>query len=146
MQAHKDELGSFRHAAVIQFRGAPVEDFYFSLGFVTCTAREEPSPGYMAALTGGEVTRATIAKFVNQSGSVIEIVTLETESVKRVAMWNHIAITVAECAAKIRELEDVGGVLIGGPVQSPDGPYIVAYVRDASGNLVELVQPLDSVK
>ena len=141
-----DELGSLRHAAVIQFRGAPVEDFYFSLGFITCTAREEPSPRYMAALTGGKVTCASIAKFANQFGSVIEIITIEAESVERVAIWNHIAITVFDCAAKIRELENVGGVRIGGPVQSPDGPYIVAYVRDASGNLVELVQPLGSVK
>ena len=56
------------------------------------------------------------------------------------------ALSVEDCPSLVEELVREGASVTGGPIRSPSGPYVVAYVRDPSGNLVELVQRVSEVQ
>ena len=137
-----DDPGTLRHAAVIEYCDAPIAWFYRSLGFDTCTALETPEVGYIEELSGGVWSQVAISKLANSYGSVIEIISLPSRRVLSTLAWNHVAISVEDCQSLVDELVDGGATVTGGPIRSPSGPYIVAYVRDPSWNLVELVQRL----
>lgn len=137
-----DEPGSFRHAAVIEYDGAPVRWFYRRIGFDVCTAVELPDPNYMATLSGGGMRNVEIRKYANRQGSLVEVISLPQSRGEATSSWSHVAVTVEDCASIVLELTRNGASVVGGPLKSPSGPYLVAYVRDPSGNLVELVQRL----
>ena len=137
-----DEPGTLRHAAVIEYCDAHIAWFYRTLGFKACTATEQPDTGYIEQLSGGAWSQVSISKYSNSYGSVVEIISLPSRRPVFVEVWNHIAISVEDCQASVSELVDQGATVTGGPIRSPSGPFIVAYVRDPSGNLVELVQRL----
>lgn len=135
-----DSPGTFRHAAVIEYRDSPVSWFYSELGFDTLISSEIPDIEYMGALSGGALSSVSISKYENPQGSLIEVISVPFAAPSNCLPWNHVAISVGDCAAITESLVRGGGSLVGGPVQSTSGPYLVAYVRDPSGNLVELVQ------
>ncbi len=137
-----DQPFFMRHAAVIEYVGLPVIPFYRALGFTRVVAREHPEPGYISILTGGRFSSVEILKLANGHGQIMEVISVPTELVNSPSQMSHIAVTVAGCQAAVKELTSLGGQVIGGPVKSPDGPFVVAYVRDASGNLVEVVEPI----
>ena len=139
-----DEPGTFRHAAVIEYRDAPITWFYERIGFDVCKANETPDPEYIEALSGGEFRNVSIRKYSNRYGSMIEVISLPRSRVTSTASWNHVAVSVEDCESLVAELSDKGAIVVGGPVRSTSGPYLVAYVRDPSNNLVELVQRLDN--
>lgn len=135
-----DSPGTLRHAAVIEYLRTPVAWFYAELGFDTLMANEIPDVEYMSALTGGGLARVSISKYANASGALIEIISVPLGLPSSPPNWNHIAVSVGDCAATVESLASGGGTVVGGPVHSTSGPYLVAYVRDPSGNLVELVE------
>lgn len=137
-----DDPGTLRHAAVIEYDGAPVAWFYARLGFDVCKAVEIPDPEYMEKLSGGAMRDVAIRKYANRQGSLVEVISLPQPRPTSVTSWNHVAVSVEDCASLVRELTEKGAAVVGGPVRSTSGPYMVAYVRDPSGNLVELVQRL----
>lgn len=135
-----DKPGTLRHAAVIEYSDAPIAWFYRKLGFSTCVATEEPEHEYIKELSGGAWSQVSINKFANGRGSIMEIISLPYPRRHSTMAWNHVAISVEDCHSLVRELVKEGATVTGGPIRSPSGPYVVAYVRDPSGNLVELVQ------
>lgn len=135
-----DSQGFLRHAAVIEYSNAPIAWFYTRLGFSQCVATEEPETEYIRELSGGEWSDVSIMKFTNSYGSVIEIISLPSPRTDSIVSWSHVAISVEDCQSLVNELVAAGAALVGGPIRSPSGPYVVAYVRDPSGNLVEIVQ------
>lgn len=135
-----------RHTAVIELLEAPVAWFYAALGFDQCVAVEAPDSTYMAALSGGVLRDVAIKKYANAQGSVIEVITVPSSVPLSPSPWNHIAVSVGNCFETVDALVAGGGTLIGGPLPSPTGPYLVAYLRDPSDNLVELVQRLPESK
>lgn len=137
-----DKPGTLRHAAVIEYLKAPVSWFYAELGFNKRVTDEVPDIGYMTALSGGSLGSVFISKYANEQGSIIEVISFPSAPPPTPPPWNHVAVSVRNCAEMVDSLVTGGGTLVGGPVQSPSGPYLVAYVRDPSGNLVELVQRL----
>lgn len=136
-----DEPGTLRHVAVIEFADAPIAWFYERLGFDSCVATEVPEESYLRALTGDQLSSASIKKFSNGRGGLIEVISVP-DRLSASLVWNHIAISVSDCSGSVRELTEGGASLVGGPICSPSGPYKVAYIRDPSGNLVELVERL----
>ena len=136
-----DDPGFLRHAAVIEFADAPIAWFYESLGFSSRSRVEIPNEDYIATLSGGAIKRASIRKYANAWGSLIEIISLPVMREGSVS-WNHVAVSVGDCDRVVDQVVREGALLVGGPVRSTSGPYVVAYVRDPSGNLVELVQRL----
>lgn len=137
-----DEPGTMRHTAVIEYLNAPIIWFYAELGFDTLVAEEIPDSDYMTTLSGGELSNISIGKYANTQGSIVEVISIPSERPPNPPAWSHIAVSVHNCAAMVESLVTRGGSLVGGPVESTSGPYVVAYVRDPSGNLVELVQRL----
>lgn len=116
--------------------------FYAELGFDKHVADEVPDVEYMTMLSGGGLAHVSISKYANEQGSLIEVISVPSALPSTPPPWNHVAVSVGDCAATVEALVAGGGSLVGGPVQSTSGPYLVAYVRDPSGNLVELVQRL----
>lgn len=129
-----------RHVAVLEFPDRKVDNFYKVLGFDEVVHREDPPREYIEALTGGNLADLKIRKVANRHNQILEILSLPSVNIPTGGAWNHFAISVADCNLTIEQLTLADGVVVGGPVASPDGPFLVAYVRDASGNLVELVE------
>ena len=129
-----------RHVAVLEFPDRKVGDFYKILGFDEVVHREDPPREYIEALTGGNLADLKIRKVANRHNQILEILSLPYVNVLTSGPWNHFAVTVTDCNLIIEQLTLADGFVVGGPVASPDGPFLVAYVRDASGNLVEIVE------
>ena len=137
-----DRPGTLRHVAVIEYCDAPIAWIYQRLGFRNCTSIEVPETAYISELSGGAWSEIRISKYANEYGSQVEIVSLPLPRGPERGNWNHIAVSVDDCSVLVADLVRGGAILTGGPVRSSSGPYLVAYLRDPSGNLIELVQRL----
>ena len=121
--------------------------FYGFFGFKHQGTVEIPDSKYIANLSNGHWQSALIYKLKDIQGQTLEIIELEAKQNslprQQLTQWSHIAFTVDNCAKAVLELESLGGECIGGPVQNPDAPFYVAYIRDPSGNLIEIVEALE---
>jgi len=146
VQRTVDSHNALRHHAVIGLSGKVLRDFYEYFGFTHLVVEEIPDASYIQALTGGAWSSALIIKLKNYDGHVLEIIEPEGLSAANdfstVTSWAHIAIAVTNCDQATQRVVEMGGSQVGGPISNPDSPYRVAYVRDPSGNLIELVESL----
>jgi catechol 2,3-dioxygenase-like lactoylglutathione lyase family enzyme len=140
----RDRLGAIRHVAVIDTPNIRVKDFYRALGFNHSLVVEHPDAEYIRALTGEAFCDFRVEKLSNDLGFVVEIVTIGDAHFLLNRCWSHFALTVVSLERTLAHTDTYGGEVVGGPIRSPDGPFVVAYIRDPAGNLVELVEPTPS--
>jgi catechol 2,3-dioxygenase-like lactoylglutathione lyase family enzyme len=146
VQRTVDSHNALRHHAVVGLSGRTLRSFYEYFGFTHFVVEEIPDTSYIQALTGGAWSSAVVVKLKNDDGDVLEIIEPKgltaAKDFSTVTGWGHIAIAVINCDQATQRVVEMGGTKVGVPITNPDSPYRVAYVRDPSGNLIELVERL----
>ncbi len=135
-----------RHFGIIGNNLDEMEIFYRELGF-TFHNREMCIGKYIEELSGKNWSSAEIIKLKNNENVILELICPTWVDLTKInfqsTSWSHIAITVHDdLNSKINKLKALGAVIQGGPVLSPNGPYMVCYLRDPWNNLIELTNPL----
>jgi len=107
-------------------------DFYAMLGFEYITGPGGPEPVAIVEHPSGiNINFILNADQDDQTNVLMDVPTKHTG-------YTHVAIEVTDANAVIRNLNDMGISLSGGPMQHPTGTSL--FIRDPDNNVIEFIE------